>query len=149
MKSAGVNLQRISEKQYITLETENATKIIKGLEQSDMPFFAKYDDTRIILTYSKNDENKVNQILTKAVSGDEEEILMFKSEPESLIYARLLLPEISDLLGVSVDYLENRPHDIQILLAQTYVSYRHSDNDTIKKALERDIFANHETENKF
>lgn len=149
MKSAGVNLQQISEKQYITLETENSIKIIKGLEQSDMPFFAKYDDVKIILTYSKNDENKVNQILTKAVSGDEEEILMFKSEPDSLIYARLLLPEIADLLGVSVDYLENRPQDIQILLAQTYVSYRYSDNDTIKKALERDIFANHETENKF
>lgn len=65
-----------------------------------------------------------------------EEMLLFLSEPDSKYYARLLLPEIAVVLGVTVAQLENKPIDIQIMLAQTYINCWHSDNCSIKKALE-------------
>lgn len=79
-----------------------------------------------------------------------EEMLLFLSEPDSKYYARLLLPEIAVALGVTVAQLENKPIDIQIMLAQTYVNCWHSDNCSIKKALEQDLYVDDkepETEN--
>lgn len=79
-----------------------------------------------------------------------EEMLLFLSEPESQHYARLLLPEIADVLGVTVSQLESKPIDVQLILAQTYVNCWHSDNCSIKKALEQDLYVDDkepETEN--
>lgn len=79
-----------------------------------------------------------------------EERLLFLSEPDSKYYARLLLSEIAAVLGVTVAQLENKPIDIQIMLAQTYVNCWHSDNYSIKKALEQDLYVDDkepETEN--
>ena len=79
-----------------------------------------------------------------------EEMLLFLSEPDSKYYARLLLPEIAAVLGITVAQLENKPIDIQIMLAQTYVNCWHSDNCSIKKALEQDLYVDDkepETEN--
>lgn len=69
-----------------------------------------------------------------------EEMLLFLSEPESQHYARLLLPEIADVLGVTVSQLESKPIDVQLILAQTYVNCWHSDNYSIKKALEQNLY---------
>lgn len=79
-----------------------------------------------------------------------EEMLLFLSEPESQHYARLLLPEIADVLGVTVSQLESKPIDVQLILAQTYVNCWHSDNYSIKKTLEQDLYVDDkepETEN--
>lgn len=79
-----------------------------------------------------------------------EEMLLFLSEPDSKYYARLLLPEIAAVLGVTVAQLENKPIDIQIMLAQTYINCWQSDNCSIKKALEQDLYVDDkepETEN--
>ena len=139
MKKTGTNLARIQDKEFVSLETDRAEMILKGLEQSNIPYFAKYDDTKIILTYDSKCKSQVEEILAKADSTDEEEILMFKSNPDSLTYAKELLPEIADLLNVSVTFLENKPKDIQIILAETYVNMWHSDSETIKKALNNEI----------
>lgn len=69
-----------------------------------------------------------------------EEMLLFLSEPDSKHYAQLLLPEIAAVLGVTVAQLENKPIDIQIMLAQTYINCWRSDNCSIKKALEQDLY---------
>ncbi len=66
---------------------------------------------------------------------ESEEMVMFRSNPESIVYARALLPEIAELLGVSVSSLEDKPKDIQILLAQTYINNWRSDDITIRIAL--------------
>ena len=65
-----------------------------------------------------------------------EEMLLFLSEPDGKYYARLLLPEIAAVLGVTV--------------TQFYINYWHSDNCSIKKALEEDLYVDGkepETEN--
>ena len=73
-----------------------------------------------------------------------EEMLLFLSEPESHHYARLLWPEIADVLGVTVSQLESKPIDVQLILAQTYVNCWHSDNANIREILEQDIFLQNE-----
>lgn len=74
-----------------------------------------------------------------------EEMQLFLSEPDSKYYARLLLPEIAEILGVTVAQLENKPTDIQIMLAQTYVNFWHSDAENVKEILERDILLKNES----
>ena len=64
-----------------------------------------------------------------------EEMLLFRSEPDNRHYAKLLLPEIAEVLGVTVAQLERKPIDIQIMLAQKYVDCWHSGQADI----ERDI----------
>ena len=66
---------------------------------------------------------------------ESEEMVMFRGNPDSIVYARALLPEIAELLGVSISSLEDKPKDIQILLAQTYVNNWRSDDITIRIAL--------------
>lgn len=73
-----------------------------------------------------------------------EEMLLFLSEPDSKYYARLLLPEIAEILGVTVAQLESKPTDIQIILAQTYVNCWHSGSENVKKILEQDILLKNE-----
>lgn len=73
-----------------------------------------------------------------------EEMLLFLSEPDSKYYARLLLPEIAEILGVTVAQLESKPTGIQIMLAQTYVNCWHSDTENVKEILERDILLKNE-----
>lgn len=68
-----------------------------------------------------------------------EEMLLFRSEPDNRHYAKLLLPEIAGVLGVTVAQLESKPVDIQIMLAQKYVDCWHSGQADIKEVLERDI----------
>ena len=68
-----------------------------------------------------------------------EEMLLFRSEPDNRHYAKLLLPEIAEVLGVTVAQLESKPVDIQIMLAQKYVDCWHSGQADIKEVLERDM----------
>ena len=66
-------------------------------------------------------------------------MFLFRSEPDNRHYAKLLLPEIAEVLGVTVAQLERKPIDIQIMLAQKYVDCWHSGQADIKEVLERDI----------
>lgn len=66
------------------------------------------------------------------------------SNPENY---KSLLPEIANLLNVSVLVIERYPADIQRALCDTYTDYYHSDQITIKQALGQIIQLNSETEN--
>ena len=69
-----------------------------------------------------------------------EEMLLFRSEPDNRHYAKLLLPEIAEVLGVTVAQLERKPIDIQIMLAQSaYQIQVFKKESDIKEVLERDI----------
>ena len=65
------------------------------------------------------------------------------SNPENY---KSLLPEIANLLNVSVSVIERYPADIQRALCDTYTDYYHSDQITIKQALGRVVQLNSETE---
>ena len=48
---------------------------------------------------------------------------------------KALLPEIAEMLNTSVSALENRPSDVQIMLAQIYIANSSADSATIREAL--------------
>ncbi len=59
---------------------------------------------------------------------------------------KTLLPEIADLLNVSLSSLEQYPPDIQMILCSTYVNTYKSDDISIKQALGQIIQLNTETQ---
>ncbi len=81
------------------------------------------------------------------MNGYTEEMQLFLSEPDNKYYARLLLPEIADVLDVSVSQLERKPIDVQILLAKTYVNGWQSDKESLKQMLKANIYVNDDTHN--
>ena len=65
------------------------------------------------------------------------------SDPESY---KSLLPEIANLLNMSVSSIEKYPADIQKALCNIYTDNYYSDQITIKQALGRVVQLNTETE---
>lgn len=57
-----------------------------------------------------------------------------------------LIPEIAQILNVSVSSVKNFPHDIQQALCSIYVNNYHSDPISVKQELGRIIDLNAETE---
>lgn len=66
------------------------------------------------------------------------------SDPENY---KSLIPEVANLLNVSVSTIENYPSDIQKALCDIYVDYYRSDEITVKQVLKRVVQLNSETEN--
>lgn len=70
----------------------------------------------------------------------------FSKKDGAVEYVKSLLPEIANTLNCSVGELEERPFDVQIALAQTYVNVSSADELTIKVALSQIIELNTQTQ---
>lgn len=145
MKSRGTNLQSIENKQFVTLDTTKAESIILGLDQSGLPYYAKYNDLKLTLSYSGADTMRVAEIIGKNTNNSDDEIQRIR-KADSFEEYMTLLPEIADVLNTSVTALNEESRDIRLLLAQTYADLWHSDDVTIKQALGRVLDLNPETE---
>ena len=146
MMYSGDKLSDIPDKQYLTIETEHAAEIIRGLDLSGIAYFAKAEENVIYLTFSADCKVVVDEIVAKAESGDYEELMLQLSENGSDGYAPLYA-EIAEILHCAVGSVTSRPPEITDILAKTYINYWHSDRQTIQRALERIIDLNAETEN--
>lgn len=146
MMYSGDELKDIPNKQYMTIETAHAAEIVKGLDLSGVPYFAKHDENVMYLTFSAENRSAVDEIIRKAESGDYEEMMLQLSENKSDGYAPLI-PEIAEILHCAVGSVTARPPELVETLAKTYINYWHSDRQTIQEALERIIDLNTETEN--
>ena len=76
----------------------------------------------------------------------DEELIDFSKKDGTVEYVKSLLPEIANTLNCSVGELEERPFDVQIALAQTYVNVSSADELTIKVALSQIIELNTQTQ---
>lgn len=146
--NTGVSISEIESKKFTSVNTKYAFSIIDGLmkSQSMVDFIAKYDDTKLLLTYSENNADIVDEIIKKSSSDEAiliERLRTGESDKESYL---ALLPEVAKILNTSVSTLSKRPSDLQMILAQTYTNYWFSDSLTIKKALSQVADLNHETE---
>lgn len=145
MKTRGTNLQSIENKRFVTLDTTHAESIVLGLDQSGMPYYAKYNDLKLTLSYGGADTKRVAEIIGKNENTDDDEIQRIR-KADSFEEYMTLLPEIADILNTSVTALNEESRDIRLLLAQTYADLWHSDSVTIKQALGRVLDLNYETE---
>ena len=134
MTESGNLIQSITDKQYLTVNSGYGAEIVKGLDLSGIPYFAKFDESVIYLTFSSANKDSVDEIIKKSDKFPDSDYLS-------------LLPEIADILHCSVNELQSRPHEMIDILTKTYINYWHSDRQTIQNALERITDLNRETEN--
>lgn len=147
MISCGCDYRTIENRQYKTIETENASRIIEGLERSGIIFSAKYNCEKISLIFSATDSNRLNDIINRSNKSPDYDVMEREKRPQGESNYLALLPEIAKSLNVSVSSLESRPLDVQMMLAQVYINNYYADNIAIKEALGQVVELNTVTEN--
>lgn len=140
----GADIRSIRNKEFARFETTKSMDIVVALDKSDIPFFAKYNDTEIVLTYDGNFKESVDEIISKVMSGDYEEMLREIREKKSDGYL-ILLSEVADVLNTTVGTLKARPVEIQELLCKAYADFWICDTPTIQRELDRIITVNGRT----
>lgn len=137
MIKRGCEVKEIPNMQFKTVETSHAESIVKGLNQSKIQYSAKYDDEKLTLVYSLDNEKKVQEILKKAKTNTADfiERLHYEYDRGSLDDYDSLLPEIADIMSISISSLKNRPPDVQLRLEMAYVNFWFSDKTTIQEVL--------------
>lgn len=147
MISCGCDYREIDNKQYKTVNTEYANRIINGLEQSGISYSAKYNSEKISLMFSSADIKRLENIIERSSKTPTYDVIEREKKPQGESNYIELLPEIAQVLNVSVSSLQNRPIDIQMMLAQIYINNYYADNIAIKEALGQVVELNTTTEN--
>ena len=141
----GEDISAIENKEFIRIETDKAQEIVIALDKSDIPFFARFSDSEMVLTFDGSYKEQVEGIIAKAMSGDYEALLrelQVYGVPDG--YYRLL-GEVAELLNTTVGTLQNRPDEIQLALCKTYADFWLCDDATIQRELDRVISVNGRT----
>ena len=135
----GVDVSTIENREFQQFETAKAKEIATALEKSNIPFFAKYSGSAIVLVFDKNYTHEVENIVKKANSGNYEILLhelKMRKFPDNYLK---LLPEIAEILHTTVGTLQSRPQEIQIALCKIFVDFWLCDTATIQRELDRII----------
>ena len=142
---SGVDVSAIENREFQQFETAKAKEIMLALDRSNIPFFAKYSDSAMVLVFDKNYTHEVENIVKKANSGNYEILLRelkMQKFPDNYLN---LLPEIAEILHTTVGTLQDRPQEIQIALCKTFVDFWLCDTATIQRELDRIITVNGRT----
>lgn len=131
-RTSGSDIQSIENRRFVTISTDDAENIVKGIEQSGMIYSARFDDKKLSLVYSEHDKDRMDEILHKANNEAIERVRSYQSGESDVLS---LLPEIAELMKTSVSHLKRQPYDLQERLADTYVNYWYSDSATMLSAL--------------
>lgn len=70
--SGNTDYKKIEDKQYLSIDTDNAQKIVSELNKNNIKYSARYDETKLSVTFSKSDFDKVNEIIYLSKSDDKE-----------------------------------------------------------------------------
>ena len=141
----GVNVSTIENREFQRFETAKAKEIATALEKSNIPFFAKYSNSAMVLVFDKNYTHEVENIVKKSNSGNYEILLRelkMRKFPDNYLN---LLPEIAEILHTTVGTLQARSQEIQIALCKTFVDFWFCDTATIQRELDRIITVNGRT----
>lgn len=134
---AGTDITAIRNKEFIRIETDKAQAICIALDKGGIPFSARFGDAEMVLTFDGNFKEQVEDIITKAQSGEYEALLrelQVYGEPDG--YYRLL-GEVAEVLNTTIGTLQSRPDEVQLALCKTYVNFWLCDKVTIQRELER------------
>ena len=141
----GVEVSAIENREFQQFETAKAKEIVTALDGSNIPFFAKYSGSAMVLVFDKSYRQEVENIVKKANSGNYEILLRElknRKFPDNYLN---LLPEIAEILHTTVGTLQARPQEIQIALCKTFVDFWLCDTATIQRELDRIITVNGRT----
>ena len=140
--SCGVDLNSIDNQQMFHLETSKSANIAIALEQSGVPFSAKYSDSEIIIFYDGSYREEFEEIISKALSDRHDALMIELKECRETDDYSALLPEIAEVLHTTVGTLQAKPLDIQEHLCKAYVDFWQSDSKTLRRELDRIVTVN-------
>ena len=141
----GVEVSAIENRKFQQFETAKAKEIVLALDRSNIPFFAKYSGSAMVLVFDKNYTHEVENIVKKSNSGDYEILLRELKKQKFPNNYLNLLPEIAKILHTTVGTLQSRPQEIQIALCKTFVDFWLCDTATIQRELDKIITVNGRT----
>ena len=118
-----------------------------ALDKCSIPYFARFNDSEISLTYDNDYAVSVSEIIAKAMSGDYEEMVLKIQSRKNPDGYKVFLPEIAEVLNTSVSFLKSRPDEVQEGICKAYVNLWYCDTDTIKRELSGMLKINFSTEN--
>ena len=133
--SCGQDVRRIKNKCFAKFRTPYTKNIALAFNKSNIPYFARFSDSEISLVYDADFVVSASEIITQSQSGDYAEITQKNYD---------LLPEIADILNVTVGTLKNRPDEIQSALCRFYVAFWFCDTPTIRRGLEKILMTDEE-----
>lgn len=133
--SSGQDLKSINNRAYAKYDTGKAEKIVLALDKCGIPYFARFNDSEISLTYDNDYAITVSEIIAKAMSGDYEEMMLEIQSRKNPDGCRVLLPEIAEILNTSVSFLKSRPDEVQEGICKAYVNLWYCNANTIKREL--------------
>lgn len=135
--TSGQDLRNINDKCFARHNTVHAKQAVLALDKCNVPYFAKFSDSCIALTYDGSYADTVDEIIRKAQSGDYEQMMLEITDRTNQDGYKILLPEIAELLHTTVGTLKMRPDEIQESLCRTYVNLWFCDLPTIKRELQK------------
>lgn len=133
--TAGADLQKIANKTYAKYNTDKGEKIALALEKSRIPYFARFNNAEISLTYDADYKQNVEEIIKKIMSGAYNEIVAELKRMTNINGYKSLIPEIAEMLDTSVSFLKSRPDEVQEIVCKRYVDLWYCDTPTIKREL--------------
>ena len=137
MLTSGCEVKMIPNMKFNTIETPHAVDIINGLIQSGIQYSAKYNDEKLTLVYSFDEQKKIDEILNRMSSDNADYVERLRRNGGSNDEYMVLIPEVAEIMGLSASSLENRPSDLRLYLAQVYVNNWFCDKTTIQKELSK------------
>lgn len=135
--NSGCKISEIKDIRFKSINTPYAESIIERLKKADVTYSAKYNDEKLILAFSAEDEKKVAFFIQKAKSKSADLIERLRTEGGSTDDFLRLLPEVADVMDISVSSLQDRPAEIQLFLTQTYVDNWYGDTGSIRDELNK------------
>ena len=119
--TSGTELRHIQNRAYCRYDTANAEKIVHALDKGNVPHFARYNQQALSLTYDSSFQAVVDEIITKTESGDFEELLLEIQDRKNVNGCRILVPEVADVLEMSVGAVNSRPDEMIDALCLAYI----------------------------
>ena len=135
--TSGQDLRNIKDKCFARHNTVHAKQAVLALDKCNVPYFAKFSDSCIALTYDGSYADTVDEIIRKAQSDGYEQLMLKIRNKANCIGYKVLLPEIAEFLHTTVGTLKMRPDEVQENLCRTYVNLWFWDLPTIKRELQK------------
>lgn len=164
MNSYGnVNVKSIENKAYQSIETDKAKELIERLNKENILFYARYDDSKVMLQYDRSDFDKLHSItddyqnplrsaemyveqngnmidgVINNLPPDTEEQERKADIPPEHSYEEdkyiEVLPMIAETLDMSVSQVENLPEELREMAAIAYINNAELPKDDLKELL--------------
>ena len=164
MNSYGnVDVKSIENKAYQTIETDKAKELIERLNKENIFFYARYDDSKVMLQYDRSDSDKLHSItddyhnplrsaemyveqngnmidgVINNLPPDTEEQERKADTPPEHSYEENkyieVMPMIAETLDMSVSQIENLPEELREMAAIAYINNAELSKDDLKELL--------------